>query len=90
VLFRSDQPDQRRGGVVQGEGDGPRLRRERLADGDARRLRAAWQAAKDSVARAAGPLERAALCCINLDDQTPDDNVRAIFAMAERYRQYGA
>ena len=39
---------------------------------------------------AAGPLERAALCCINLDDQTPDDNVRAILAAAERYRQYGA
>ncbi len=38
----------------------------------------------------AGPLERAALCCINLDDKTPDENVRAIFEVAERYRGYGA
>jgi hypothetical protein len=44
----------------------------------------------ESLLRAAGPLERAALCCINLDDQTPDENVRAIFQVAERYRQYGA
>jgi hypothetical protein len=39
---------------------------------------------------AAGPLERAVLCCINLDDCTPDENVRAIFAVVERYRKYGA
>jgi hypothetical protein len=39
---------------------------------------------------ASGPLSRAALCCINLDDQTPDENVRAIFEVAERYRRYGA
>ncbi len=44
----------------------------------------------EALLRAAGPLERAALCCINLDDQTPDDNVRAIFAVAEKYRRYGA
>jgi hypothetical protein len=40
--------------------------------------------------RAAAPLSRAALCCINLDDTTPDENVRAIFHVAERYRRYGA
>ncbi len=44
----------------------------------------------EGLLRAAGPLERAALCCINLDDTTPDDNVRAIFEVAERYRRYGA
>ncbi len=40
--------------------------------------------------RAAGPLERAAVCCINLDDQTPDANVRAILTPVERYRHFGA
>ena len=44
----------------------------------------------ESLLRAAGPLERAALCCINLDERTPDENVRAIFEVAERYRKYGA
>ena len=44
----------------------------------------------EGLLRAAGPLERAALCCINLDDQTPDENVHAIFQVAERYRHYGA
>lgn len=40
----------------------------------------------EGLLRAAGPLERAALCCINLDDSTPDENVRAIFRVAEKYR----
>lgn len=44
----------------------------------------------DGLLRSAGPLSRAALCCINLDDHTPDENVRAIFEVAERYRHYGA
>jgi hypothetical protein len=43
----------------------------------------------EGLLRAAGPLERAALCCINMDDKTPDENVRTIFQVAERYRQYG-
>jgi uroporphyrinogen-III decarboxylase len=38
----------------------------------------------------AGPLERAAVCSINMDDQTPDANVRAIFEIAEHYRRCGA
>ncbi len=38
----------------------------------------------------AGPLERTAVCSINMDDQTPDANVRAIFEIAERYRRRGA
>ncbi len=44
----------------------------------------------EALLRAAGSLERAALCCINLDERTPDENVRAIFEVAERYRKYGA
>ncbi len=44
----------------------------------------------EGLLAAAGPLERAALCCINMDDTTPDENVRAIFAVAERYRRFGA
>jgi len=44
----------------------------------------------ESVLRAAGPLDRAVLCCINLDDKTPDENVHAIFEVAARYRRYGA
>ena len=44
----------------------------------------------ESLLRAAGPLERAALCCINVDDRTPDENVRAIFEVGERYRRFGA
>ncbi len=44
----------------------------------------------ESLLRAAGPLERIALCCINLDDQTPDENVRAIFQVTQRYQRYGA
>ena len=44
----------------------------------------------ESLLRAAGPLERAALCCVNLGERTPDDNVRAIFEIAEQYRKFGA
>jgi hypothetical protein len=34
----------------------------------------------------AGPLDRLALCCVAIDAATPDENVRAIFEVAERYR----
>ena len=44
----------------------------------------------EAVLGAAGPLERAAVCCINMDDTTPDTNVRAIFETVARYRSYGA
>ncbi len=44
----------------------------------------------EKLLRAAGPLDRAALCCINMDDKTPDENVRAIFETAAAYRRYGA
>lgn len=35
-------------------------------------------------------LERAGVCCINVDDGTPDDNLWAIYEVVERYRRYGA
>jgi hypothetical protein len=44
----------------------------------------------EGLLRAAGPLQRAALCCINMDGTTPDANVRAIFDTANAYRRYGA
>jgi hypothetical protein len=44
----------------------------------------------ERLLRAAGPLERAAVCCINPDDRTPNVNVRAIFETVERYRHMGA
>ena len=37
-----------------------------------------------------GPLERASVCCVNIDYGTPDDNIRAIFQTGEKYRRYGA
>ncbi len=39
---------------------------------------------------AAGPLEKAGVCCINLDHGTPDANVFAMFDMIQQYRRYGA
>ncbi len=39
---------------------------------------------------AAGPLEQAGVCCINMDYGTPDDNVFAMFEVVQRYRRYGA
>ena len=35
----------------------------------------------------AGPLDKVALCCVSMDSGTPDENVRAIFKVVERYRQ---
>ena len=39
---------------------------------------------------AAGPLEKAGVCCINMDYGTPDDNLFAVYEVVERYRRYGA
>jgi uroporphyrinogen-III decarboxylase len=39
---------------------------------------------------AAGPLEQAGLCCINMDYGTPDDNIFAMFEVVRRYRRYVA
>ncbi len=38
----------------------------------------------------AGPLEKAGVCCINMDYGTPDDNIFAMYEVVERYRRYGA
>jgi hypothetical protein len=35
----------------------------------------------------AGDLRRAGLCCINMDYGTPDENIRRIFQVADRYRE---
>ncbi len=39
---------------------------------------------------AAAPLDKAGLCCINMDYGTPDDNLFAVYEVVERYRRYGA
>jgi hypothetical protein len=39
---------------------------------------------------AAGPLEQAGVCCINMDYGTPDENIFAMFEVVQRYRHYGA
>jgi len=39
---------------------------------------------------AAGPLDKAGVCCINMDYGTPDDNLFAVYEVIERYRRYGA
>jgi len=37
----------------------------------------------------AGDLANVGICCINMDDDTPDENVKKIFEVAERYRSFG-
>lgn len=44
----------------------------------------------EKLLRAAGPLEGAGVCCINMDYGTPDDNIFAMFEVVQRYRRYGA
>jgi hypothetical protein len=39
---------------------------------------------------AAGPLEKAGVCCINMDYGTPDENIFAMAEVVERYRRLGA
>lgn len=41
----------------------------------------------ESLLKAAGPLENAGVCCINMDYGTPDDNIFAMYQVVERYRQ---
>jgi len=43
----------------------------------------------EKVLKAAGDLSRVGLCCINMDSDTPDENVAAIFETAQRYRRIG-
>jgi hypothetical protein len=44
----------------------------------------------EQLLRSGAPLERAGLCCINIDADTPDENVWAVFGVVQRYRRYGA
>jgi hypothetical protein len=43
----------------------------------------------EALLRAAGPLGKAGVCCINMDYGTPDDNIFAMFEVVQRYRRYG-
>jgi uroporphyrinogen-III decarboxylase len=43
----------------------------------------------ESLLRAAGPLELAGVCCINMDYGTPDENLFAMYEVVEKYRQKG-
>ena len=44
----------------------------------------------EQLLNAAGALERVGICCINMDDGTPDDNIFAMLDVVQRYRRYGA
>jgi uroporphyrinogen-III decarboxylase len=44
----------------------------------------------ERLLRTAGPLEQVGLCCINMDDGTPEDNIWAMFEVVQRCRRYGA
>jgi uroporphyrinogen-III decarboxylase len=41
----------------------------------------------ESLLLAAGPLELAGVCCINMDYGTPDDNIFAMYEVVERFRR---
>lgn len=41
----------------------------------------------EALLKAAGPLELAGVCCINLDYGTPDDNLFAMYAVVEKFRR---
>jgi uroporphyrinogen-III decarboxylase len=43
----------------------------------------------EDLLRAAGPLDRVGVCCINMDAGTPDENIFAMFEVIERYRKHG-
>jgi len=43
----------------------------------------------ETLLRAARPLDRVGVCCINMDADTPDENIFAMFQVIDRYRKYG-
>jgi len=43
----------------------------------------------EALLQAAGPLELAGVCCINMDYGTPDENLMAMYAVVEKYRALG-
>jgi hypothetical protein len=44
----------------------------------------------EGLLQACPHLERAGVCCINVDAETPDDNLWAAFEVVQRFRRYGA
>ena len=42
-----------------------------------------------NLLQAAGPLENAGICCINMDYGTPDENIFAMLEVVEKYRKVG-
>ncbi|MBN1995445.1 MAG: hypothetical protein JW953_22345 [Anaerolineae bacterium] len=44
----------------------------------------------EKLLMAAGPLAQAGVCCINMDDGTPDENIFAMMEIVQRYRRFGA
>jgi uroporphyrinogen-III decarboxylase len=44
----------------------------------------------DKLLQAAGPLQKAGVCCINMDYGTPDANILAMYEVICRYRHFGA
>jgi uroporphyrinogen-III decarboxylase len=43
----------------------------------------------ENLLKATAPLENVGVCCINMDYETPDENIFAMFEVVEKYRQYG-
>ena len=43
----------------------------------------------ENLLKEAGSLENVGVCCINMDYETPDDNIFAMFEVVEKYRQVG-
>ncbi|MCX6031710.1 MAG: hypothetical protein NT169_20705 [Chloroflexi bacterium] len=44
----------------------------------------------EKLLQAAGPLEQAGVCCINMDAGTPDANIFAMAEVVQRYQRFGA
>jgi hypothetical protein len=44
----------------------------------------------ESLLLAAGPLDKAGVCCINMDYGVPDDNLFAMYEVIQRFRRFGA
>jgi uroporphyrinogen-III decarboxylase len=45
--------------------------------------------ATENLLKAAGPLENVGVCCINMDYETPDENIFAMYQVIEKYRKFG-
>ena len=43
----------------------------------------------EKLLQAAGPLENVAVCCINMDYGTPDENIYAMYEVVQRFRNLG-